>query len=281
MGGPADNLWRTGGVAPRPGRRTQAPRSPSSVSAQPLCADIAALTCGEQRVVHSFHRPYDNDGTYELPDAHPTAASDLPGENSPRRRTAPGSQKSPDLPGAPGRMAGCSLQTCGRPPCGSPPAASPEDDNVKFRVERDALADAVAWAARSLPIRPSVPVLAGLLIEAGHEGLVLSTFDYETSARATLTAEVTDEGKALVSGRLLADICRSLPGQAGRDGARRLPGLADLRLRPVQPADDAGRGLPHAAGHAGRDRHRAERRRSPTPSPRRSPPPAATTCCRC
>jgi len=94
---------------------------------------------------------------------------------------------------------------------------------VKFRVERDALADAVAWAARSLPVRPSVPVLAGLLIEAGHEGLVLSTFDYETSARATLTAEVADEGKALVSGRLLADICRSLPNKPVEmviDGAR-------------------------------------------------------------
>ena len=34
---------------------------------------------------------------------------------------------------------------------------------MKFRVERDVLADAVAWAARSLPVRPSVPVLAGLL----------------------------------------------------------------------------------------------------------------------
>lgn len=84
---------------------------------------------------------------------------------------------------------------------------------MKFRVERAALADAVAWAARSLPVRPSVPVLAGLLIEANNEGLVLSTFDYETSARATLSAEVSDEGKALVSGRLLADICRSLPNK--------------------------------------------------------------------
>ena len=77
---------------------------------------------------------------------------------------------------------------------------------MKFRVERDVFADAVAWAARSLPVRPSSPVLAGLLIEASDAGLVLSTFDYETSARATLSAEVNDEGKALVSGRLLADI---------------------------------------------------------------------------
>ncbi|HYG93370.1 MAG TPA: DNA polymerase III subunit beta [Nocardioides sp.] len=94
---------------------------------------------------------------------------------------------------------------------------------MKFRVDRDVFADAVAWAARSLPVRPSAPVLAGLLIEAGDDGLVLSTFDYETSARATLTAEVSDEGKALVSGRLLADICRSLPDKpvdVMTDGAR-------------------------------------------------------------
>src|SRR5690606_28116308 len=84
---------------------------------------------------------------------------------------------------------------------------------VKFSVDRDVLADAVAWAARSLPVRPSVPVLAGLLVEASDEGLVLSTFDYETSARATVSADVSAEGRALVSGRLLADICRSLPNK--------------------------------------------------------------------
>jgi DNA polymerase III sliding clamp (beta) subunit (PCNA family) len=96
---------------------------------------------------------------------------------------------------------------------------------VKFSVERDVLTDAVAWAARSLPVRPSAPVLAGLLIETDDsgDGLVLSTFDYETSARATLPASVTDEGKALVSGRLLADICRSLPNKPvhmSLDGAK-------------------------------------------------------------
>src|SRR6476661_3423337 len=87
--------------------------------------------------------------------------------------------------------------------------------SVKFRVTRDVLTDAVAWAARSLPVRPSVPVLAGLMIETADsgDGLVLSTFDYETSARASIPASVQDEGRALVSGRLLADICRSLPAK--------------------------------------------------------------------
>ena len=84
---------------------------------------------------------------------------------------------------------------------------------MKFRIERDAFADAVAWTARGLPNRPSVPVLAGLLIETTPQGLSLSGFDYETSAQATVSAEVADEGRVLVSGRLLADICRSLPNR--------------------------------------------------------------------
>jgi DNA polymerase-3 subunit beta len=84
---------------------------------------------------------------------------------------------------------------------------------VKFRVERDVLADAVAWAARSLPARPPVPVLAGLMLDAGQSGggLVLSSFDYEVSARVEIAADISEPGVALVSGRLLADISRSLP----------------------------------------------------------------------
>src|SRR5436305_4117380 len=33
---------------------------------------------------------------------------------------------------------------------------------VKFQVERDVLAEAVAWTARALPARPALPVLAGM-----------------------------------------------------------------------------------------------------------------------
>lgn len=84
---------------------------------------------------------------------------------------------------------------------------------MKFRVERDVLADAVAWTARTLPTRPPLPVLTGLLIEASSTGLTLSSFDYEVSGRVEVTAEVSEPGTALVSGRLLADITRSLPAR--------------------------------------------------------------------
>jgi DNA polymerase III subunit beta len=83
---------------------------------------------------------------------------------------------------------------------------------VKLRIERDVLAEAVTWAARGLPTRPPVPVLAGVLLEASTDGtLTLSAFDYEVSARVTVPAEVAESGTVLVSGRLLADISRNLP----------------------------------------------------------------------
>lgn len=95
---------------------------------------------------------------------------------------------------------------------------------MKFRVERDVLAEAVTWVARSLPNRPPVPVLAGVLMEASADGtLTLSTFDYEVSARITVAAEVGEAGTALVLGRLLADISRNLPDRpvdVTTDGAK-------------------------------------------------------------
>ncbi|MFB9367317.1 DNA polymerase III subunit beta [Kitasatospora sp. NPDC001664] len=94
---------------------------------------------------------------------------------------------------------------------------------MKFRVERDVLAEAVAWAARSLPARPPVPVLAGLLLTAQEGSLALSGFDYEVSARVELAAEVEEAGTVLVSGRLLNDISRNLPNrpvEISTDGQR-------------------------------------------------------------
>jgi DNA polymerase III subunit beta len=83
---------------------------------------------------------------------------------------------------------------------------------VKIVIERDMFADAVAWTARALPARPTVPVLAGIRMQAAEE-LVLSSFDYDVSAQATVAVSTEESGSALVSGRLLAEISRSLPAK--------------------------------------------------------------------
>lgn len=114
---------------------------------------------------------------------------------------------------------------------------------MKFRVERDVLAEAVTWVARSLPNRPPVPVLAGVLLEATDDGsLTLSAFDYEVSARITVAAEVSEAGTSLVLGRLLADISRNLPGKpvdVATEGAKVQVTCGSSRFALLQmPADE-------------------------------------------
>ena len=85
--------------------------------------------------------------------------------------------------------------------------------DLKFRLTREDFAEAVAWVARNLPSRPTVPVLAGVLLTGSDEGLTVSGFDYEVSAEVKIPAEIASPGSVLVSGRLLSDIVRSLPAK--------------------------------------------------------------------
>lgn len=83
---------------------------------------------------------------------------------------------------------------------------------MKFLVERDSLVDAVNWVSKSISNRPITTALLGIVIDASEE-VILSGSDLETSAKAKFKAEVSQKGKVLVPGRLLAEISRSLPAK--------------------------------------------------------------------
>jgi DNA polymerase-3 subunit beta len=130
---------------------------------------------------------------------------------------------------------------------------------VQIIVERDVFADAVAWTARALPARPTVPVLAGMRLHATGEELTLSSFDYDVSALAKIPVDTQAPGSALVSGRLLAEISRSLPGrpvQISSEGGRAVLtcGSATFNLL-TMPEDEypALPEMPPAAGTVGSD----------------------------
>ena len=134
---------------------------------------------------------------------------------------------------------------------------------MKFTVARDALAEAVTWAARALPGRPVLPLLTGLLLSAGQADetgpddstgqeaghglpgkafLTLSCFDYEVSARVRIPSEVAEPGTVLVPGRLLVEIIRALPGHPVEfaddpDGVSVTCGDAAFLLTPLPLAD--------------------------------------------
>ena len=82
---------------------------------------------------------------------------------------------------------------------------------MKFQVNRDVFSDAVSFVVKLLPQRNPQPILAGVLIEATDNGLSLSAFDYEASARTTIEATIDEPGTILVHGRLLSEIASRLP----------------------------------------------------------------------
>jgi DNA polymerase III subunit beta len=84
-------------------------------------------------------------------------------------------------------------------------------DALKVSVSREALADRVSTVARGLSNRTAVLVLGGIHLRAGDGQLELSATDMELSLRATIEADVAGAGEAVVPGRLLLDIARSLP----------------------------------------------------------------------
>ena len=84
---------------------------------------------------------------------------------------------------------------------------------MKFRCERDTLADAVATAQRTVASRSgALPVLQDLRISATADGLELIGSDLEITNRVQVPAEVEEPGIAVVP-KLLGEIVRKLePG---------------------------------------------------------------------
>ena len=125
---------------------------------------------------------------------------------------------------------------------------------MKFRVERDALADAVAWAARSLAARPTMPVLAGLRLVVAGDTLTVSGFDLEASTEVDIDVVGGTDGQTLVSGRLLADITKALPAhpvEIAVEGPRVTVACGNSRFTlPTLPVEDYPR-LPELPSTAG------------------------------
>jgi len=84
---------------------------------------------------------------------------------------------------------------------------------VKLTVHRDVFADAVSFTVKLLPQRTTLPILSGVLLHADENTLTLSSFDYEVSARTSVSADIQQPGHVLVSGRLLSEIAQRLPQQ--------------------------------------------------------------------
>ena len=144
-----------------------------------------------------------------------------------------------------------------------------EEGAVKFRCERDTLAEAVATAQRTVASRSgALPVLQDLRISANRNGLELVGSDLEITNRVQVPAEVEEEGVAVVP-KLFGEIVRRLePGPVtvvvSGDEAVITAGRFSTSLR-LKPAEDYPRLAPEAA------------MASPS-TPRRSQPRSSRSC---
>jgi DNA polymerase-3 subunit beta len=94
---------------------------------------------------------------------------------------------------------------------------------MKVSLSRDALLSRLQVAGRAVSTRSAVPSLGGILVEAGDQGLTLRATDMEIALVLDVDAHVSTPGSALLPGRLLVDVVRTLPG-----------GKVELALRPEQ-----------------------------------------------
>ncbi len=102
---------------------------------------------------------------------------------------------------------------------------------MKFRCERDVLADAVTSAGRAATNRTgTLPVLAGVRMEVVGDELVVIGTDLELTIRLSVDVGGERDGAVVVPARLVADIIRALPA-----------GAAEVELNDEELAISAGR----------------------------------------
>lgn len=82
-----------------------------------------------------------------------------------------------------------------------------------FTARAEALASAVGYTARWLDPKPVIPAHSGLLLDAQDGVLRVSGFGENATARACLDIGGDAVGQTVVSGRLLAELLKALPGQ--------------------------------------------------------------------
>ena len=86
---------------------------------------------------------------------------------------------------------------------------------VKFRCERDVLADALGSAGRAATNRTgTLPVLAGVRLEVVGDTLTITGTDLELTIRLTIEVGGERDGATVVPARLVGDIVKALPAGA-------------------------------------------------------------------
>lgn len=82
---------------------------------------------------------------------------------------------------------------------------------MKFQCSRQKLNEAVTNVQRAVSTKSTIPALEGILIKAFNNKITLCGYDLEIGITTTLDADVRENGAAVLSAKLFADIIRRMP----------------------------------------------------------------------
>ena len=114
---------------------------------------------------------------------------------------------------------------------------------MKFRCERDTLAETLSVASRGVSARGgALPILAGVRLQVSGDELHVAGTDLDLTIQATTTVAGGEDGVCVVPARLLVDIVRALePGavtiETDDDEARIASGRSQFAVRALAAED--------------------------------------------
>lgn len=85
---------------------------------------------------------------------------------------------------------------------------------MKFSISQAELQNALVTVLKGAATHSTLPILAGVHIQADRDGIILQTTDLDRSIQYKVPALVEDEGSAVVPAKLFTDIAKSLPDAA-------------------------------------------------------------------
>jgi DNA polymerase III subunit beta len=124
---------------------------------------------------------------------------------------------------------------------------------MKFSIPCDQFVASLSVAARGVSTRSAIQTLSGVLVRAGDGEVELLATDMELGIRVSAPAQVERDGEAVIPGRLLLDVVRSLPKdelsleyRSSQQDVEVVSGTAKFHLRTL-PLEDFPK-LPEANG---------------------------------
>ena len=85
---------------------------------------------------------------------------------------------------------------------------------MKISAAQGDILDSLSIVNRGLSSRSTLPILSSVLLSADGDTIILQSTDLEVSVRHSMKARVDEAGQAVIPGKLLGDIVRSLPEAA-------------------------------------------------------------------